>query len=135
MEQSLENEILSKDLESLNCHQPCKDSPLVPADHLSLWLQKVPGWAITENQDPPKLHRKWTTTNFVTALDFVNKIGEVAETQNHHPDISIKGWNNVEVEIYTHSLNAIAENDFIIAAHINTLPVSIKRRRKKKKRT
>jgi 4a-hydroxytetrahydrobiopterin dehydratase len=59
--------------------------------------------------------------NFKKALEFVNELGELAEQEGHHPDISIHDWNQVEVSFHTHAINGLHENDFIMAAKVNEL--------------
>lgn len=58
--------------------------------------------------------------NFREALDFVNRVGELAEEQGHHPDISF-GWGRVEVTVFTHKIDGLTESDFIFAAKVDTL--------------
>jgi 4a-hydroxytetrahydrobiopterin dehydratase len=58
--------------------------------------------------------------DFKTALDFVNKVGAIAEEQGHHPDIGLS-WGGVEIVIYTHKINGLTESDFILAAKIDQI--------------
>jgi 4a-hydroxytetrahydrobiopterin dehydratase len=80
-------------------------------------MQQVPGWSIENG----KLTRDVTVADFRAALVLVNKIGELAEQEGHHPDITIHSWNHVRIEFYTHSIQGISENDFIMAAKVNQL--------------
>ncbi|MBT5677107.1 MAG: 4a-hydroxytetrahydrobiopterin dehydratase, partial [Rhodospirillaceae bacterium] len=66
------------------------------------------------------LSRKFELGDFVAALDLVNKIGELAESEGHHPDISF-GWGYCNVLLYTHKISGLHQNDFIMAAKINEL--------------
>ena len=59
--------------------------------------------------------------NFLQAMKFVNKIARLAEREQHHPDILIFSWNNVKISTYTHSINGLSLNDFILAAKINKI--------------
>ena len=59
--------------------------------------------------------------DFADALSFINKIGEIAERQGHHPDLRLFGYKNVEVELSTHAIDGLSENDFIIAANVEEL--------------
>jgi 4a-hydroxytetrahydrobiopterin dehydratase len=68
-----------------------------------------------------KLHREWKLQNFVEALKFVNHIGEIAEKEQHHPDIYITGYRNVKIELWTHANGGLTENDFILASKIDQL--------------
>jgi len=60
----------------------------------------------------------FTSENFKSALDFVNRVGEIAEEQGHHPDLYL-AWGKVEVKIWTHKINGLSESDFILAAKID----------------
>lgn len=68
------------------------------------------------------LHRKWETPDFKTALDFTNRIGEIAEREGHHPNIMLT-WGMVEVDIWTHKIDGLTESDFILAAKIDRLKI------------
>lgn len=81
-------------------------------------VQEVPGW---ETDSEGKLTRNITLANFKEALALVNKIGELAEQEGHHPDLTIHGWNQVRIELYTHSIKGLSDKDFMLAAKINQL--------------
>jgi 4a-hydroxytetrahydrobiopterin dehydratase len=66
------------------------------------------------------LRRVFRFKNFREALEFVNEVGELAEEQGHHPDISF-GWGRVEVTVWTHKIDGLTESDFIFAAKVDTL--------------
>jgi 4a-hydroxytetrahydrobiopterin dehydratase len=66
------------------------------------------------------LVRKFKFPDFLSALAFVNRVGEVAEEQGHHPDILL-GWGKVEVTIWTHAADGLTESDFILAAKIEQI--------------
>lgn len=66
------------------------------------------------------LTRSFKFTNFRDALGFVNRVGEVAEREGHHPDVSF-GWGYARLEIYTHAIDGLSESDFILAAKIDAL--------------
>ena len=68
-----------------------------------------------------KISKKFKFKNFKEALEFVNKVGDIAESEGHHPDISF-GWGRAEITLYTHGVCGISENDFILAAKINKIP-------------
>lgn len=70
--------------------------------------------------DGIKIRKEFKFKNFKEALDFVNKVGELAEQENHHPDISL-AWGKVVIELSTHAVNGLSENDFILAAKIEFL--------------
>ena len=95
---------------------PCEvGTPPLHPEQVEGMLQQVPGWGIEDG----KLTRDVKVETFKEALVLVNKIGDLAEQENHHPDICIHSWNRVKIELYTHSIKGLSDNDFILAAKIN----------------
>jgi 4a-hydroxytetrahydrobiopterin dehydratase len=80
------------------------------------YVRKVAGWILSE--DGKKIFREFTFKDFKKAMQFVNAVAELAESEGHHPDIYIF-WNRVRLELWTHAINGLSENDFILAAKIN----------------
>lgn len=78
---------------------------------------EAPGWAVVNNHH---LHRRWQFEDFQSALDFVNKVGTLAESQGHHPNIEL-GWGLVEITIWTHKINGLHQSDFVLAAKIDRI--------------
>ncbi len=106
------------DLASRRC-VPCRgDTPPLQPQEVQIMMQQVPGWTTTQEG---KLTRDIKLNDFKEALALVNKIGELAEQEGHHPDITLHSWNHVRLELYTHSIKGLSENDFILAAKINQL--------------
>ena len=79
-------------------------------------LAEVPNWKLNEK----KIEREFIFTDFKDAMKFVNKVADLAEDEGHHPDFHVH-WNKVLVELWTHSMNGLSENDFIVAAKINNI--------------
>ncbi|MDQ6733354.1 MAG: 4a-hydroxytetrahydrobiopterin dehydratase, partial [Nitrospirota bacterium] len=77
-----------------------------------LLTQLAPGWHINKDGH---LERLYTFPDFARALDFVNKVGAVAEAEGHHPDLHL-AWGKCKVEIWTHKINGLTESDFYLAA-------------------
>ncbi len=77
-----------------------------------LGAQLADGWKIV---DEHHLEKDYKFKDFRQALDFTNRVGEVAEKENHHPDIFLT-WGKVEIKLWTHSVGGLSENDFILAA-------------------
>lgn len=98
---------------------PCRGGvpPMAPGD-IEGYLKDVPGWALTEGGT--RLQRHFVFDDFAGALKFANRVGELAEREGHHPDITI-GWGYCTVVTYTHKIGGLHENDFILAAKINQL--------------
>lgn len=106
------------DLASKEC-VPCKGGvPPLDAAAVNELLWKLDGWAIEKEYH---LCRTFTFPDFVKALAFVNRVGELADQQAHHPDIYL-AWGMVKIEIWTHKIKGLTESDFILAAKIDKLP-------------
>jgi 4a-hydroxytetrahydrobiopterin dehydratase len=104
---------------------PCEGGvKALPADQIGQYLALVPNWKLSA--DGQRIRREWRVKDFVTALGFFNRIGAIAEEEDHHPDLHVVGYRNVAVEIWTHAVGGLTENDFILAAKIDTLPVELK---------
>lgn len=105
------------ELADKNC-VPCKgDTPPLEGTQLEELHRQVPEWELVEER---YIQREFHFQNFLEALEFVNRVGEVAEEQRHHPDISF-GWGRAEIKLLTHSINGLSENDFILAAKVDRL--------------
>lgn len=106
------------DLANKEC-VPCRGGvpPLKGAKLREMTEAYVHGWrAVNEHH----LEKVFSFPNFVTALAFTNRIGELAEEVNHHPDIHLS-WGQVKVLIWTHKINGLTESDFIFAAKVDRL--------------
>jgi 4a-hydroxytetrahydrobiopterin dehydratase len=87
-------------------------------------LEQLAGWQLTH--DGQRVRKDWVVKNFMAGLDFFNNIAEIAEADGHHPDLHIEGYRNLSVELWTHAIGGLSENDFILAAKIDQLPVTLK---------
>lgn len=67
-----------------------------------------------------QLYKEYKFNNFIEAIDFANKMAEIAEQENHHPDLEIT-WGKCVIKVWTHKIKGLTENDFILAAKINSL--------------
>jgi 4a-hydroxytetrahydrobiopterin dehydratase len=106
--------------------RPCEGGiPPVPADEARSLLASVHGWSLTD--DGQRLRRRWVARNFNAAIAFFNKVAALAEQEGHHPDLHLEGYRNVTVELWTHAIGGLSENDFILAAKINQVPIEVKR--------
>ena len=97
--------------------------PLTP-EQVQHLLPAVPDWS--KSGDGKRLRREWRVLDFVTALDFFHRVGQIAEAEDHHPDLHLVGYRNVTIELSTHAVGGLTENDFILAAKIDQLPVVLK---------
>ncbi len=98
---------------------PCRGGiPPLSVEEAKRYSEEVPEWELAE--DAHDLRRTYKFKNFVTALDFVQNVGGLAEEEGHHPDITF-GWGYVTVVLFTHKIKGLHENDFIMAAKIDQL--------------
>lgn len=94
------------------CH---KGTPKLQPDAVAPLLAQVPGWELLH--EPDRIEREWKFPNFAEGFALVDRIAELAEAADHHPDISF-GWGYVRVSLHTHAAGGLHENDFILAARI-----------------
>lgn len=94
---------------------PCEDKSIKPLTRKEalVYMKEVPQWTLARNAK--QISRSWLFSDFVKALKFVNSIGKLAEKEGHHPDIEIL-YNKVTLNLWTHSIKGLSENDFIVAA-------------------
>ena len=97
---------------------PCRGGvPPLAGDEAESFLAETPGWELREGK---RIERTYKFKNFRETLNFVNRVGELAEEQGHHPDICF-GWGKAEITIWTHKIDGLTESDFILAAKIDNL--------------
>ena len=87
-------------------------------------LRKLTGWQLTH--DGKRIRKNWTVKNFMAGIDFFNRVAKVAEDEGHHPDVHLEGYRNAWIELWTHAIGGLSENDFILAAKIDELPIKLK---------
>jgi 4a-hydroxytetrahydrobiopterin dehydratase len=105
------------DLASKTC-VPCRGGvPPLAGDELAKISREVPLWKVVDGHH---IVRSFSFPDFRQALAFVNKVGEIAEEQGHHPDIFLT-WGKAEITTWTHKINGLTESDFILAAKIDRL--------------
>ena len=81
-------------------------------------MKEMNGWVLSP--DAKKISKQFTFKNFAEALAFTNKVGAIAEEEGHHPDLALR-WGKVGVELRTHAIGGLSENDFILAAKIDEI--------------
>lgn len=84
-----------------------------------VYLAQVPGWELA-SEEPMKIRRRVRFKDFAGAMAFLNKLAVLAEAEGHHPDFCVS-WNRVKLELFTHAIGGLSENDFIMAAKVNEL--------------
>jgi 4a-hydroxytetrahydrobiopterin dehydratase len=105
------------DLASREC-VPCRGGvPPLRGDEIKRLAEQLNGWDVIKEHH---LRKSFEFKDFRDALAFVNRVGQLAEEQGHHPDISF-GWGRAEISIWTHKIDGLTESDFILAAKIDKL--------------
>lgn len=87
-------------------------------------LGQLQGWQLTH--DGQRIRKQWVAKNFMAGMDFFQRVAEVAEQDGHHPDLHLEGYRNLAIELWTHAIGGLSENDFILAAKIDELPIELK---------
>ncbi|MDB5351776.1 MAG: putative pterin-4-alpha-carbinolamine dehydratase [Planctomycetota bacterium] len=101
---------------------PCEGGvPRLTPEEAAGFLANVTGWTLTA--DGERIRKEWRVKNFMAAIDFFNRVAVIAESERHHPDLHLVGYRNAAIEIWTHAIGGLSENDFILAAKIDELPV------------
>ena len=109
------------DLASKKCI-PCEGNiPPFNIEEIHKYLKQVDGWEVLEDKiDGFHLIKTFKFDNFKQSQEFINKVGNIAESENHHPDISF-GWGYCKIKIFTHAIKGLAESDFVLAAKIDKI--------------
>ena len=101
---------------------PCEGSiPSFDLSEIHKYLKKVDGWEVKFDETKTYyLIKEFKFKNFLESQNFVNKVSEIAEKEGHHPDIWF-GWGYAKIKIFTHSIDGLAESDFILASKIDKI--------------
>lgn len=103
------------DLRTMSCKPPKMGGPSLDTSEINTYLPQIPEWEVFEVGGVKRLTRQYKFNNFVTALEFTNKLGVLAEQEDHHPAI-LTEWGKVTVTWWTHAVSGLHINDFISAA-------------------
>ena len=110
-----------EDLSKKKCVACKGDIPPFDISEIHRYLKKIDGWNVKSNDNNNfYLIKDFKFKNFEESQNFVNKVAEIAERENHHPDITF-GWGYCKIKIFTHAIKGLAESDFILAAKIDKL--------------
>lgn len=96
----------------------CGKASALSADQVEDLLKQLNEWDASGSS---KIRKQVTLNNFVEAVELINRIAELAEKDNHHPDIHLTSYKNLTIELSTHAVGGLSENDFILAAKIDRL--------------
>ena len=107
------------DLLNRHCVEYPKGTPTLTPAAVERYLPLVPGWEVVEEGKTLRLTRR--CEDFIAAMDLVNKVAAVAEEEQHHPDIRVYSYRRLALDLSTHSIGGLSDNDFIMAAKINRL--------------
>jgi 4a-hydroxytetrahydrobiopterin dehydratase len=95
------------------------DTPAFTTEQVAAHLPAVPEWKLSD--DGKLIRRKYKFKDFVSAMAFLQKVGDLAEEEQHHPDLHLTGYRHAAVELTTHAIGGLSANDFIVAAKIDKL--------------
>ena len=119
-------------MEILSCDQlaekkclPCEGgvAKFTP-DEAAEQLKQLNGWELTG--DSQRIRKSWVVTNFMAAIRFFEEVAKVSESEGHHPDLHLEQYRNVTIELWTHAIGGLSENDFICAAKIDSIPIELR---------
>ena len=97
---------------------PCEGGvPAIEAEQAAKYMNTAPSWQLSD--DAKWVSRQVVCKNFIEVMRLVNRIAELAEADGHHPDLHITGYRNLKVDLTTHAIGGLSENDFILAAKID----------------
>ena len=109
---------MTTELKNQKCQACSGNTPKFDEKQISDNLSKLNSWSVNDEQK--MIYKKFNFKTFKQALNFTNKVGEIADLEGHHPDISL-GWGYSLVMLHTHAIQGLSINDFIIAAKIDEI--------------
>ena len=83
------------------------------------------GWRL--GHDAQRIRKEWRVADFMEGIEFFRRVAELAEAEGHHPDLHLEGYRSLSIELWTHAIGGLSENDFILAAKIDQIPVKLKK--------
>tara|TARA_B100000003_G_scaffold152830_1_gene138119 strand:- start:64 stop:396 length:333 start_codon:yes stop_codon:yes gene_type:complete len=109
---------MTMELKNQKCQACSGNTPKFDEKQISDNLSKLNSWSVNDEQK--MIYKKFNFKTFKQALNFTNKVGEIADLEGHHPDISL-GWGYTLIMLHTHAIQGLSINDFIIAAKIDEI--------------
>lgn len=101
---------------------PCEGGvPRLNPEEARRQNEELTGWSILSG--PDRISKSWKVRNFVAGMEFLNQVTRLAEDEGHHPDVHLVGYRNLTVDIWTHAIDGLSLNDFILAAKIDQLEI------------
>jgi 4a-hydroxytetrahydrobiopterin dehydratase len=114
----------AEELGSKRCRACEGDVERFSPDQAREQLDALSGWELSD--DGTQIFKSWQTKDFAAGMKFLNQVAEVAEQEGHHPDLHLEGYRRVRIALSTHAIGGLSENDFVLAAKIDQLPVELK---------
>ena len=109
---------MTMELKNQKCQACSGNTPKFDEKQITDNLSKLNSWSVNDEQK--MIYKKFNFKTFKQALNFTNKVGEIADLEGHHPDISL-GWGYTLIMLHTHAIQGLSINDFIIAAKIDEI--------------
>ena len=109
-----------KPLDRRHCVKCEPGTPPLSSHEVGHLLGQLEGWTVEEAEGHMRLTKKYKFKGFMPAVEFVNRIAPIAESEGHHPDLLVS-YGSVTVHLWTHAAGGLTENDFILAAKIDAL--------------
>ncbi|MBI4549604.1 MAG: 4a-hydroxytetrahydrobiopterin dehydratase [Candidatus Omnitrophica bacterium] len=104
---------------------PCEGgTEPVPEREVRVFLRDLPDWILSG--DAKSIYAEYRLKDFMEGVRLIGRIAEIAESEDHHPDVHLTGYRRLRIELATHSIGGLSENDFILAAKIDALPKNLK---------
>lgn len=106
--------------------QPCEKGGVpLSSRETKDYLRQVPDWKLADNRK--SVFREFIMKDFMSAVQFIDRIAQIAEAEDHHPDLHLMSYRKLRIDLATHSIGGLSENDFILAAKIDQLPKELKK--------
>ncbi len=101
---------------------PCEGGiPPMPLEKINRYLKQIEDWSLEEQFGIYQITKEYKFKNFKEAINFINKVADIAEAEGHHPDIYLYSYKRVKLTLYTHTISGLHENDFIVAAKVDNM--------------
>ncbi len=107
-----------------HCSACERNTPKLTPRQAEEQLVALSGWKFSAAGS--RIRKDWLAEDFTAGVEFFNRVAEVAEAEGHHPDLHLEGYRNVWIELSTHSIGGLSQNDFILAAKIDQLPIRLR---------
>lgn len=115
---------MSSDLTTKHCRSCQANEAPLDKEKVQNFLKNLPAWQIEESEK--EIVRTLIMKDFSAAIEAIQKIATLAQEEQHHPDIHLTGYRKLKIVLSTHAIKGLSENDFILAAKINALPLDLK---------